>query len=373
MKLEKKGDYRILFIGDYFATFHDFRSGFIKYCEKNSYSWLSLTGDCPDGIKRCERYYISRRSLNPVNFIRTLIDLRQKIHQNKTSYGHIIVYMMMPILAVSLLDRLKLLNGFKVIYMFEGLGQNFGTGTIIRLNLIGFILKKLFQFSINNSIVTTQNNADALYLRRILSTTNRVLEMGPIGLDLSKFTPLKKHRKAKRYAFVGRLMKTKGINFYRQFVENCNDIDAKFYICGSFSSGDSSVDETEFMDWVNSDARVEFLGYVNDMSRIYKSIDFLVLPTLYREGAPRTVQEALACGTPVIFHPNIGLNDFMQPEFSILHDFVNEPLTNLWQKLDILTDEQFEKMSQSAIIFARKKLNDELIVDSLLNEVENQN
>ncbi|MBM4199270.1 MAG: glycosyltransferase family 4 protein, partial [Gammaproteobacteria bacterium] len=44
---------------------------------------------------------------------------------------------------------------------------------------------------------------------------------------------------------------------------------------------------------------VTWLGHVDDMPALFRTIDIVVLPS-YREGLPKTLIEAAACGLPLI-------------------------------------------------------------------------
>jgi glycosyltransferase involved in cell wall biosynthesis len=58
------------------------------------------------------------------------------------------------------------------------------------------------------------------------------------------------------------------------------------------------VDRAVVEAWVN-EGLVEWLGHVNDMPKLLSEIDVMVLPS-YREGLPKALIEAAACGLPLI-------------------------------------------------------------------------
>jgi glycosyltransferase involved in cell wall biosynthesis len=60
----------------------------------------------------------------------------------------------------------------------------------------------------------------------------------------------------------------------------------------------AAVPESTIRGWVDEDL-VTWLGHVDDMVSLLGSVDVMVLPS-YREGLPRTLVEAAACGLPLI-------------------------------------------------------------------------
>jgi glycosyltransferase involved in cell wall biosynthesis len=58
------------------------------------------------------------------------------------------------------------------------------------------------------------------------------------------------------------------------------------------------VPAAQLSKWQESGA-VHYLGHVHDMPRLLREIDAAVLPS-YREGVPRSLLEAAACGLPIV-------------------------------------------------------------------------
>ncbi|NMW23030.1 glycosyltransferase, partial [Rhodanobacter denitrificans] len=60
----------------------------------------------------------------------------------------------------------------------------------------------------------------------------------------------------------------------------------------------AAVPEPAIREWVD-EGLLTWLGHVDDMIGLLGSVDIVVLPS-YREGLPRTLVEAAACGLPLI-------------------------------------------------------------------------
>jgi glycosyltransferase involved in cell wall biosynthesis len=56
---------------------------------------------------------------------------------------------------------------------------------------------------------------------------------------------------------------------------------------------------------------VQFLGEVSDIDRFYRSLDVFVLSSLEREGLPRVLLEAMACGVPCVANDCEGVTDVL--------------------------------------------------------------
>lgn len=98
-----------------------------------------------------------------------------------------------------------------------------------------------------------------------------------------------------------RLLWDKGVDEYvaasRQLREQGRAIDA--LVAGTSDPGNpAAIPESTVQGWVD-EGTITWLGHVDDMGRLLASVDVVVLPS-YREGLPRTLVEAAACGLPLI-------------------------------------------------------------------------
>lgn len=66
---------------------------------------------------------------------------------------------------------------------------------------------------------------------------------------------------------------------------------------------------------------VTFVGHVSSgeaVRELYESSDVLVCPTLYAEGFPRVIYEAMAAGTPVVATNIAGARGILEPEANFI-------------------------------------------------------
>lgn len=100
-------------------------------------------------------------------------------------------------------------------------------------------------------------------------------------------------------AFVGRIVRDKGLvelaAAWRQLRERHPTL--YFAVAGDLESQDPVPAEVVTM--LAEDPRIRSLGWLDDLSAFYASIDLLVLPS-YREGFPNSPLEASAMGVPVV-------------------------------------------------------------------------
>ena len=75
--------------------------------------------------------------------------------------------------------------------------------------------------------------------------------------------------------------------------------DIAFLLAGDPDPGNpAAVPEADVRAWV-AEGIVQWLGHVDDMPVLFAGVDMVVLPS-YREGLPKGLIEAAACGLPLV-------------------------------------------------------------------------
>jgi glycosyltransferase involved in cell wall biosynthesis len=82
-----------------------------------------------------------------------------------------------------------------------------------------------------------------------------------------------------------------------------------FLLAGNPDSGNpDAVPVSELHRW-QREGLLQWLGHVDDMAALFRSVDVAVLPSYYREGVPRGLIEAGACGLPLVTTDAPGCRD----------------------------------------------------------------
>ena len=124
------------------------------------------------------------------------------------------------------------------------------------------------------------------------------------GLDTAYYesSPLPERRSDFKVLFVGRLLVTKGARVFAEAAAIARErkLPLCFELVGFLQEHNpDAVTSDELYDWVH-DGRLTYHGAADDTRPFYRDADIVVLPTHFREGLNRVIQEALSCGRPVV-------------------------------------------------------------------------
>ena len=190
-----------------------------------------------------------------------------------------------------------------LVYAVSGLGFVFldkGFTAFIRRKII-FILYRI-SFSHFNKRVIFQNKDDQTILSKLCRLTPKetCLIKGS-GIDLSTFSYKEIGSELPIILFASRLLKDKGV---KEFVMAAKSVNkefqrARFVIVGEPDfDNPSSVIQEEIDEWKQK-GEVELWGHRENMNMVISQSTIVVLPS-YREGLPKILIEASACGRAII-------------------------------------------------------------------------
>lgn len=175
--------------------------------------------------------------------------------------------------------------------------------------LVGFIYETLENFTLKRTdkIIAVDESTKEYYLKKHPWLEGRI-EVIPVGIDLNLFKPLNKKEMKEKYGFyddekiiiyVGRLEKEKNLEFLLKAFKRINSYEKKYklLLVGDGKELKNLVKKATEIGMQN----VLFKGAIDQQALpgILNCADVLVLCSLFESG-PLVVQEALACGIPVV-------------------------------------------------------------------------
>jgi glycosyltransferase involved in cell wall biosynthesis len=133
------------------------------------------------------------------------------------------------------------------------------------------------------------------------------------GVDLNKYVPSAEPEGVLQVLLAARLLRTKGVP---EFVESARALKKKwptvrFVLAGAPDEANpASLKSDEIKGW-QREGIIEWMGFVEDMVEVLRSSHIVVLPTYYREGVPKVLVEAAACGRPIVTSDIAGCRDIV--------------------------------------------------------------
>lgn len=190
------------------------------------------------------------------------------------------------------------------VAMVEGMGYAFtegANGRSIKQRLLGTVLATLYRmaFKLAHRVVVL-NPDDALDLQHLCGLPpHKTILLGGIGVPLAAWPFHPPHTEPLSFTLIARLLREKGIMEYLQAARliKAQHPTVRFYLLGGLDENPGAISQHDIQPWLE-DGTVEWPGQVDVKPWLAKTSVF-VLPS-YREGVPRSTQEAMAMGRPVI-------------------------------------------------------------------------
>lgn len=255
---------------------------------------------------------MTRSGREPVAELRSLYAFWRLMRRLKPDLVHAVT--IKPVLYGGIAARLAgvpayvaAVSGLGFIFMRKEKGPDF-------LRLAATLLYRI-ALGHRNSRVIFQNQSDREELRHagVVQPGQAVMIRGS-GVDLSAYAPMPEPEGPPVAIMVSRLLRDKGV---LEFVEAArlaagHPCGLRWVLVGAPDPGNpASITESEFRAW-QLEGVVECLGERADVAELYQQAHIAVLPS-YREGLPRSLVEAAACGRAVVTTDVPGCRDAIEP------------------------------------------------------------
>lgn len=376
---------KIIIIGTTASNLYGFRKDFILSCLAQNYHVYAFvseyTSEWLEKIKSLGvtlvTYKLSRGGLNPLADLGSTYQLIKKIKEIQPDI--VFSYSTKPVIYATLAAyRTKV----PYIYgMIEGLGSPFTIhkhGLSLKAQFIRFVQISLYRlaFPYLDKIIflNREDPKDLVHRYNLPHKRNAIQVLGPIGLNLHDYAYTKwDDQKKLSFIFIARLIAEKGIFEYLEAAKIVKQKypDITFKIIGGLDPENPTGLKQAQLDQLIETGIIEYAGFVQDVDQQIRQSAVFVLPSYYREGVPRSTQEAMAIGRPVITTDVPGCNQTV----------VNEVTGFLIPKWDIRAlvnkmiyfiehPEQVNKMGYQGFLYAKKNFNADHINHRLLQILE---
>lgn len=248
-------------------------------------------------------YPFNRTGMNPVHDIRNTFKLAKQLKAIKPDL--VFSYFVKPVIFGTF--AAKLAGVERRVAMLEGLGFIFTdqpeglSGKTRLLRQVQVLLYRL-SFPLLGKIIFLNPDDSKDLVTKYNLKVNRVEVLGGIGLDLAQYHYVKPDVNKLSFLFVGRLLKEKGINEFIAAVKIVKQQypEVTFTVLGGLDEGNPGGLKAAELSRLTESGVIDYPGHVTNVAERIAQCSVFVLPSYYREGVPRSTQEAMAIGRPVI-------------------------------------------------------------------------
>ncbi|MCO8074285.1 glycosyltransferase family 4 protein [Acinetobacter lwoffii] len=303
---------KTILIGTIASSFYGFRADLIRTLLKKGHQVYAFTSEyTAEDLKKIERlgatpvmYTLNRGGLNPLADMIATYQLSKKIKVINPDL--VFSYFSKPVIFGTLAARIAKVP--RIIGMLEGLGYTFTDqpkGQSKKTQLIRKIQVFLYKIALPqlDQLIFLNPDDPKDLLERHEIQVKKVKILGGIGLNLKDYPyqPLSSIHFPIKFLFIGRLLKEKGIYEFIQAAKLVKKIypDTQFTVLGAIDPHNLGALQQTELDTLISSNIIQYPGHVGNIKDWIADNHVFVLPS-YREGVPRSTQEAMAIGRAVI-------------------------------------------------------------------------
>jgi glycosyltransferase involved in cell wall biosynthesis len=251
---------------------------------------------------------ISRNRGRLLGELVTVLSLARLYHRLKPDLVHHVT--IKPVLYGSIISRVRRIRTVNAI---PGFGHLYGSE---ESKVLRMAVEWIYRIALRNprSYTIFQNEEDRNdFTGRGLAPESRAILIRGAGVDCDVFRPASAPPGELIVLFASRMLREKGVE---DFVAAARSLrpsypEVRFVLVGDEDNSPSSVTADQLRGW-QEEGVVEWWGYTSPMEDVLHQASIVVLPTFYREGLPKILLEAAACGLPMISTDIPGCRDIVR-------------------------------------------------------------
>ncbi|RZF58886.1 glycosyltransferase family 4 protein [Sphingobacterium corticibacterium] len=314
---------KIIVISSLTMSLVNFRLDLLRNLVEDGYDVLALGPDTDERsieiLKnidvRFRTFVLERTGFNPIRDIKTIRHLKRIYKEEKPNF--ILPYTVKPVIYGNFA---KIGTQIKSLNWITGLGFYGLESRNWKDRISKIIMTYLYRLSFSkNDIIVFQNNDDVEFFKeKGILKQNRYRITPGSGINLEKFTSSVPDTSLVKFIFVGRLIEAKGIRLFIRAAEILKDQfpDVEFIVIGGLDEGNPNAIQKEEIDILMQKGIVAYLGHVDNVIEHVRDSSVFVLPSMYREGVPRSILEALSSGRAIITTDNVGCRETVLKDYN---------------------------------------------------------
>ncbi|GMM91787.1 glycosyltransferase family 4 protein [Qipengyuania sp. MTN3-11] len=313
---------RIAMITSGASSIPNFRGPLIRYLCERGHEVIAMAPDWTDDLRARTRaagaevmdISLDRAGIRPFRDAADLWRLKRQLAASNVDV--VLSYFVKPAIFGSLAARAAGIP--RRVAMIEGLGYLFtedGERATLKRKMLSAVAKVLFRLGLRaaDRVVFLNREDAALFADMRLVEPAKVAMLGAIGVDLTQLRPTPAPVSPVTFLMMGRLLWQKGVREYIAAARKVRSVhpQTRFVLLGDRDANPTSVGLEELIGWVDEGV-IEWPGHVDNVPEWVAGASVFVLPSYYREGVPRSSQEAAALGRAIITTDSVGCRETVQ-------------------------------------------------------------
>lgn len=244
---------------------------------------------------------MQRTGLNPLADLATMNALRRLMRRERPDV--VIPYTMKPIVYGAMAARLARVPACHPL--FTGLGYAFSdprpTGKRRAVRGTAIALHRLATGRVDLAFCYNDADRDDIRRHRMIPEAARLVGIPGSGVDPARFVPAPLPPGPPVFLFLGRMLRSKGVEdtLAAARLLRAQGLPVRLELLGPTDSNPDAIAPDLLARW-QAAGEALVLGETRDVIPHLHRAHVVVLPTRLREGVPRTLLEAMACGRAVI-------------------------------------------------------------------------
>lgn len=303
---------------------------------------------------------ISRSGIGITGEIKAFLEIYKVLKEISPNIAHFVT--IKPVLYGGIASRFLNIN--KKIFSISGLGFIF-IKQGFNATLVRTLVKIMYRFSLagKNSHVIVQNSSDKVVVISIVKVPTTLIRGS--GVDLNQYKWIKENNQNIKVSMACRLLKDKGVFEYIEAAKVLKQRfpNIEFELYGDIDIYNPASLTNEDIKMIKKSGFVNVYGFSSNIASAFSDSNIVVLPS-YREGLPKVLIEAAACGRAVVTTDVPGCSDAIVPDITGLLCKVknSESLAQMIEKL-IIGENLRNSMGKAGRKLAEKEFDIKKVVE----------